>query len=447
MTKQKIDTIGTAEVISLPELNLFDIPAKIDTGADSSSIWASDIRLSSQGELSFALFGQGSKFYSGKRVTVSDYRSTSVKNSFGKAEFRYKVQLLLQIGDRSIRAWVTLSDRSTMKYPILLGRKLLKNKFVVDVSKAHIHNAANKSRRILVLGSTDPNTQAYFDDVAKYAAQPTEYVVRGYTQLAFWIETGNVRVTELVTNTDIADYDLVYFKVHKAHYEFAVAAAEYLRYHHVRLMDTELLAHVTYDKLGEYMNLALHGIPVPVTYCAYTKNLVARSTEAINALGTPFVCKEINADRGRKNFLLSGDEDLAEVLENTESNDVFMLQKYIPNDGYLRALVLGTDIALAVRRSSVDNEDPRKSHLNNPAGAVNAYLMEVSDLPSEVHNLAIRSAKTMDRQIAGVDVIQDSQTGEWFVLEVNTAPQIRSGSFVEEKKQAFAAFMDAELNR
>lgn len=447
MTKQKIDTIGTTEVISLPELNLFDIPAKIDTGADSSSIWASDIQLSSQGELSFALFGPGSKFYTGKRIIAEEYRSTSVKNSFGIAEFRYKVQLLMQIGDRSIRAWVTLSDRSTMKYPILLGRKLLKNKFLVDVSRAHIHKATDRPRRVLVLGSTDANTQAFFDDVARYAAEPIEYVVRGYTQLVFWIETGKVKVTEAVTNTDIADYDLVYFKVHRAHYEFAVAAAEYLRYHHVHMIDTELLSHVTYDKLGEYMRLALYGTPVPTTFCAYTKNLLALAPEVTEKLGSPFVCKEINADRGRKNFLLSSEAQLSETLENTDGNDIFVLQKYIPNDGYMRALVFGVNIALAVKRSSVDNEDPRKNHLNNPAGAANAHLLTVTDIPSEVHNLAIRAAKTMDRQIAGVDAIQDEQSGEWFVLEVNTAPQIRSGSFVEEKKQAFAAFMDAELNR
>jgi glutathione synthase/RimK-type ligase-like ATP-grasp enzyme len=447
MAKQKIDTIGTIEVISLPELNLFDIPAKIDTGADSSSIWASDIQLSSQGELSFALFGPGSKFYTGKRIIAEEYRSTSVKNSFGIAEFRYKVQLLLQIGDRTIRAWVTLSDRSTMKYPILLGRRLLKNKFLVDVSKAHIHKSADRPRRVLVLGSTDVNTQSFFNDVARYSAELIEYVVRGYRQLAFWIETGKVSVTELVTNTDIADYDMVYFKVHRDHYEFAMAAAEYLRYHHVPVMDTELLNHVTYDKLGEYMRLALYGTPVPTTFCAYTNYLGKNINKAVEKIGAPFVCKEINADRGRKNFLLSSSSELAEILADTESSDIFLLQKYIPNDGYMRALVFGINIALAVKRSSVDNKDPRKNHLNNPAGAVNAHLLTVTDIPSEVHNLAIRAAKTMDRQVAGVDVIRDGQSGEWFVLEVNTAPQIRSGSFIEEKKQAFAAFMDAELNK
>src|SRR5882672_2662215 len=126
--KRPLETIGTTEKISFPELNLHDVPAKIDTGADSCSVWATDVRVEDDGALSFVLFGLGSRLYTGKRLRTEKYRTRSVKNSFGTAEFRYKVQLQLGIGSRKIRTWFTLAERSAMRYPVLLGRRLLRNK-------------------------------------------------------------------------------------------------------------------------------------------------------------------------------------------------------------------------------------------------------------------------------------------------------------------------------
>src|SRR5574337_179982 len=125
--KNPVETIGSVELVDFPELGFRNIPAKIDTGADNSSIWASNISLNS-GVINFTLFGPGSRFYTGALISTGDYQTTSVKNSFGVTEFRYKVRFLTHIGERKIRAWFTLSDRSDMNYPLLIGKKYLKDK-------------------------------------------------------------------------------------------------------------------------------------------------------------------------------------------------------------------------------------------------------------------------------------------------------------------------------
>jgi hypothetical protein len=112
------------------------IPAKIDTGADSSSIWASGV--ARHGEtLQFVLFAPGSEYYTGQIISLyaSDYRQTRVSSSFGHREVRYVVKLPVKILGRTIQATFTLADRSGRTYPVLLGRRLLKNKFLVDVTK------------------------------------------------------------------------------------------------------------------------------------------------------------------------------------------------------------------------------------------------------------------------------------------------------------------------
>lgn len=131
-------TIGRAEKVYI--LDYFDKPlvAKVDTGADLSSIWASNIR-EDKGELTFSLLGPESPVFTGETIYLSEgnYSITRVANSFGQRELRYMVKLRIKLAKRVILATFTLADRSKKTYPILLGRRLLQGKFVVDVSKGH----------------------------------------------------------------------------------------------------------------------------------------------------------------------------------------------------------------------------------------------------------------------------------------------------------------------
>ncbi|HUS25997.1 MAG TPA: RimK/LysX family protein [Nevskiaceae bacterium] len=440
------DIIGTTETIDFPDLGLFAIPTKIDTGADSSAIWATNIQITPEG-LSFTLFGPGRRYYTGKPIVVQVYRTASVKNSFGTVEFRYKVRLLLRVGDRKIHGWFTLSDRAGMQYPILLGRRLLKNKFVVDVSQAKLQSNQARPKRVLVIASQQKNLQQFVSEVAGHMSTEVEVVARGYQQLAFWIEPGHVVVRETLTNQDIADFDFVYFKSHKRYYSFAVACAQYLAFKHVPFIDQELLTHVSYDKLSETMRLAIHGVAVPRTFCAAAGQLKRHFAGVLTQWGAPLVCKEIASNRGHNNYLIENATQLDKILANANDTDHFMVQAYIPNQGYLRAYVFGKNVSMVVQRTPVPHHNPRKRHLNNPRGGENAHIVPASNVPSAVFDAAVRATKLMERQVAGVDIIQNAHSKEWVVLEVNAAPQLRDGSYTKEKRAALAKFIDIELKR
>lgn len=126
--------IGRAELISFPELELADVPARIDTGAKTSSIWASNVTMG-DGVLSVVLFGEGSAFYTGKPVQFDHHDVTAVSTSTGEIQQRYKIRLLVRIKGKKVRAWFTLADRSTQVYPVLIGRNVLLGKFIVDVKR------------------------------------------------------------------------------------------------------------------------------------------------------------------------------------------------------------------------------------------------------------------------------------------------------------------------
>jgi hypothetical protein len=122
---RKINIIGHAQ----------GVPAKIDTGADSSSIWASNISIDKKGMLHFTLFGEGSEFYTGEVISRKDFKVAQVASSTGHTQIRYRTHLTVRLGGKKIRVLFNLSDRSGNKFPILVGRRTIVGKFLVDVSR------------------------------------------------------------------------------------------------------------------------------------------------------------------------------------------------------------------------------------------------------------------------------------------------------------------------
>lgn len=127
--------IGKTVTISLPSSGIYELPAKVDTGADGSSIWASNIT-ENDGQLSYSLLGPSSDKYTGQIFTTTDYKRMIVKNSFGASERRFSVNLTVEIEGRKVKARFTLANRMLKSYPALIGRRLLNKRFIVDVSKS-----------------------------------------------------------------------------------------------------------------------------------------------------------------------------------------------------------------------------------------------------------------------------------------------------------------------
>lgn len=124
--------IGRVEKVSFPELGIGTIYARIDTGAQTSSVWVSYAKEAGD-SLEVIFFGKGHPEYTGEKVIFKDFSLGIVSSSNGQAEERYKVKILITIGGKRIRARLTLADRSTQVYPVLVGRNVLRGKFLVDV--------------------------------------------------------------------------------------------------------------------------------------------------------------------------------------------------------------------------------------------------------------------------------------------------------------------------
>ncbi len=133
--------IGRRDTVDLPGFGLEGIEAKIDTGAYTSAIHCSHIKLIERKgvkKISFHILGSLQEGL-GERVFITkNFKEKKIKSSFGQIEERFVIKTKIKIFGRIIRAEFSLSDRTEMKYPILLGRKLLKNRFIVDVSQYNL---------------------------------------------------------------------------------------------------------------------------------------------------------------------------------------------------------------------------------------------------------------------------------------------------------------------
>lgn len=133
MSTKELKIIGNNALVTIAGIS--KIPAKVDTGADSSCLWASSIAVNTAGQLEFTLLGPEHPLYTGEVIAVEKFTVQQVRNSTGHVTIRYRVSLPMRVCGKKILTTFTLSDRSKNRFPVLIGRKTIQNKFLVDVSR------------------------------------------------------------------------------------------------------------------------------------------------------------------------------------------------------------------------------------------------------------------------------------------------------------------------
>jgi hypothetical protein len=137
--KYNLRLIGRREHVSFPLLGIFNIEAKIDTGAYTSSLHCEDISVITENDksvLKFTIAKPGSN--DTKTFYFNEFTQKKIKNSFGEMEERYIIRSIVIIGKKKIHSNLSLSNRDNMRYPVLIGRKLIKGKFLIDPNQVHI---------------------------------------------------------------------------------------------------------------------------------------------------------------------------------------------------------------------------------------------------------------------------------------------------------------------
>ncbi len=127
-------TVGRTLQVNLPLLGIEALPAKVDTGAFNGSLHANRIRevTDKQGVKHLRFSPLGSR---GHTIEIDSYHKRRVKSSNGLADIRYAIDTDVEMMGQSYPITLTLTNRSFMKYQMLVGRNFLRlHGFLVDVS-------------------------------------------------------------------------------------------------------------------------------------------------------------------------------------------------------------------------------------------------------------------------------------------------------------------------
>jgi len=184
-------------------------------------------------------------------------------------------------------------------------------------------------------------------------------------------------------------------------------------------------------KLSTMVQLALANIPVPTTDFSLT------TTNILSAWHFPFIAKAVAASRGKNNFLVTDEA----VLEQVKlSGEKFLIQNFIENDHDLRVICFNSKPSLVLRRARAKDSS---THLNNTSQGGSARWLALSDLSTSVLTLTERISTITRRELAGIDLIPDAASPVGYsCLEVNSIPQLTSGTDTEKKMATLAAVVD-----
>ena len=133
--------IGRLDKADFPILELQNIEVKIDTGAFTSAIHChnvEEIERNGKQAIRFYLLDPTHPEYNNKELILYEPNIKKIKSSNGSSEERYAIETEIILFGQIYKTEFTLADRTEMKYPVLLGRKLLSDIFLVDVSKSYL---------------------------------------------------------------------------------------------------------------------------------------------------------------------------------------------------------------------------------------------------------------------------------------------------------------------
>jgi len=136
-----LTTVGWREWVSLPELNLPGIKAKVDTGAKTSALHAFKIEPFTRDQQDFVRFfihpiQKNNDLVIQCESKIIDQRH--VTDSGGHQELRYVIKTNLQLGNHQWAIDMTLTNRDNMRFRMLLGRRAMKNRLIVDSAKSYL---------------------------------------------------------------------------------------------------------------------------------------------------------------------------------------------------------------------------------------------------------------------------------------------------------------------
>ncbi|QFU08308.1 Ribosomal protein S6 modification protein [Rhodobacteraceae bacterium THAF1] len=431
--------LGWEEWLSLPDLGLPALKAKVDTGARTSALHAFEIEPfgpASAPRVRFLMYPDPARPEMAIACSAPVVDRREVTSSNGEAELRYVIQTTLQISDRTWPIELTLTDRGAMAYRMLIGRQAIPEDAVVTPQESFCQPkldydvytsakvkeiAPDRALRIAVL-SREPDTYSTRRLVA-------EGEKRGHTVEV--IDTTRCYMTLNAMAPDIhydgkrlPRYDAVIPRIGASITPYGTAIVRQFETIGTYVLNSSAGITSSRDKLHAHQVLARQKIGMPVTAFASSPKDTAN---LMNIVGTtPLIVKLLESSQG-KGVVLAETKKAAEsvisAFRGLKAN--FLVQQFVKeaNGEDIRCIVMGGRVEAAIKRTAAAGEFRSNLHMGGSASAVKITKTE--------RDTAIRAAKAFGLGLAGVDLLRSDDGPK--VLEVNSSPGLEGAETASGK--------------
>lgn len=283
-------------------------------------------------------------------------------------------------------------------------------------------------------------TQKFVDFHKTIQADEKIYDYIGYKSLLFYFEKNVASFINVENQQSHTHYTGVYLNGYLSTPELAVTTARVLSHNNINYVNHELGTAPSLTKLSAYAALAANGVSIPKTFGGSAYALLSGIENKHVTIATPFILKRADADRGIDNYKIDSYERAVDILRDQEERSVWVIQEFIPNDGFYLVSYYDAKAKFSIFRSLEVRPDGKQelAHMFKPKGGRNASLLDIDELPSVLREESDAAIATLNRQIGSVDLLYSAERNEAFVLEVNYNPQLVTiETFKEVRQQAF----------
>ena len=435
--------IGSEEWCQISQLGIPAVKARVDSGAKTSVLHAFNIQPFKRGTTPWVSFDvhplqNNRSVFLRCEAPIIDRRM--VKNTSCASEKRYVIKVPIRMKDQVWDIELTLTNRDSMGYRMLLGREAMNGKILVDPSASfnlgrvsdaelrELYGIREKARSGLKIALLASNPQLYSNQRILEAGEE-----RGHEMKFLNIKDCYMKLDDEMPEVHyrggsiIDDLDAVIPRIRPSATFYGCAIARQFESMGVYVQNGASAITQSRDKLFSLQLLIKSGLDIPITGFA---NSPIDTNELIEMVGgAPLVVKLLEGSQGRGVVLAETKKAAQSVINAFKSVKANLLvQEFIKEASGkdLRLFVIDGKVKAAIQREAAPGEFRANIHQGGSASVVRPT--------PEERKLAVKAAKAMGLTVAGVDIIR-SKSGP-LLLEVNSSPGLEGIENATEKDVA-----------
>jgi len=452
MLQSKI-ILGSEEWCSLPELGIPTIKARVDSGAKTSALHAINIApflKEGQNWVKFDInpIQNNVKTIIHCEAPLIDKRV--VKSSSGFREQRYVIQTSLEIGNSKWLIEMTLTNRDSMGFRMLLGREAMSGRVLVDPEEQYllgqptpdnlkeVYKNSEKASSGLRIGLLASNPELYSNKRIMEAGE-----MRGHEMHFLNIKECYMKLDATTPEIHyrggiiLNKFDAIIPRIRPSITFYGCALTRQFEALNVYCLNSSTAITQSRDKLFSLQLLLQSGVAIPTTGFA---NSPLDTNDLIKMVGgPPLIVKLLEGTQG-KGVVMAETKKAAESVINAfkSLNANILVQEFIKEaDGKdLRLFVVDGKVVATIQREAMPGEFRANIHLGGTASVIKPTTDE--------KKIAIRAAKAMDLRVAGVDIIRSAKGP--LLLEVNSSPGLEGIEGATNKDIAGEMILAIEKN-